>query len=103
MSSQEKVSTLQIREGFTVIGVRVKSVVLKASTTHPLVSSYRNEKPYEHTAPSRKSSHLIFTINLPLLPHLSPDKVSLCSPRSPGTGSIEQAGLKLRDPPTSAP
>jgi hypothetical protein len=30
------------------------------------------------------------------------DRVSLCSPGCPGTHSVDQAGLKLRNPPTSA-
>ena len=30
------------------------------------------------------------------------DKVSLCSPGCPGTHSVEQAGLELRNPPASA-
>jgi hypothetical protein len=30
------------------------------------------------------------------------DRVSLCSPGCPGTHSVDQAGLKLRDPPASA-
>jgi hypothetical protein len=29
-------------------------------------------------------------------------RVSLCSPGCPGTHSVEQAGLELRDPPVSA-
>ena len=31
-----------------------------------------------------------------------PDIVSLCSPGCPGTHSVEQAGLELRNPPASA-
>jgi hypothetical protein len=31
------------------------------------------------------------------------DRVSLCSPGCPGTHSVDQAGLKLRNPPASAP
>ena len=34
--------------------------------------------------------------------YISQDKVSLCSPGYPGTRSIEQASLKLRDLPASA-
>jgi hypothetical protein len=30
------------------------------------------------------------------------DRVSLCNPGCPGTHSVNQASLKLRDPPTSA-
>jgi hypothetical protein len=30
------------------------------------------------------------------------DRVSLCSPGSPGTRAVDQAGLKLRNPPASA-
>ena len=30
------------------------------------------------------------------------DRVSLCSPDSPGTCSVDQAGFKLRHPPSSA-
>jgi hypothetical protein len=30
------------------------------------------------------------------------DRVSLCSPGCPGTHSIDQAGLELRNPPASA-
>jgi hypothetical protein len=30
------------------------------------------------------------------------DRVSLCSPGSPGTHSVDQAGLELRDPPAPA-
>jgi hypothetical protein len=30
------------------------------------------------------------------------ERVSLCSPGCPGTHSIDQAGLKLRNPPASA-
>jgi hypothetical protein len=30
------------------------------------------------------------------------DRVSLCSPGCPGTHSVDQAGLELRDPPSSA-
>jgi hypothetical protein len=30
------------------------------------------------------------------------DRVFLCSPGCPGTHSVDQAGLKLRDPPASA-
>jgi hypothetical protein len=30
------------------------------------------------------------------------DRVSLCSPGCPGTHFVEQAGLKLRNPPASA-
>jgi hypothetical protein len=30
------------------------------------------------------------------------DRVSLCSPGSPGTHSVDQAGLELRNPPASA-
>jgi hypothetical protein len=30
------------------------------------------------------------------------DRVSLCSPGCPGTHSVDQAGLKLRNPPASA-
>jgi hypothetical protein len=29
------------------------------------------------------------------------DRVSLCSPGCPGTHFVEQAGLELRNPPTS--
>jgi hypothetical protein len=31
----------------------------------------------------------------------SKDRVSLCSPGYPGTHSLDQAGLELREPPTS--
>jgi hypothetical protein len=31
-----------------------------------------------------------------------PDRVSLCSPGCPGTHSVDQAGLELRNPPVSA-
>jgi hypothetical protein len=31
-----------------------------------------------------------------------PDRVSLCSPGCPGTQSVAQAGLELRNPPASA-
>ena len=31
------------------------------------------------------------------------DRVSLCSPGCPGTHSVDQAGLELRNPPASAP
>jgi hypothetical protein len=31
-----------------------------------------------------------------------PDRVSLCSPGCPGTHFVDQAGLKLRNPPASA-
>jgi hypothetical protein len=30
------------------------------------------------------------------------DRVSLCSPSCPGTHSVDQAGLELRNPPASA-
>jgi hypothetical protein len=30
------------------------------------------------------------------------DRVSLCSPGCPGTHSVDQAGLELRNPPASA-
>jgi hypothetical protein len=30
------------------------------------------------------------------------DRVSLCSPGCPGTQSVDQAGLELRNPPASA-
>jgi hypothetical protein len=30
------------------------------------------------------------------------NRVSLCSPSGPGTHSVDQAGLELRDPPASA-
>jgi hypothetical protein len=30
------------------------------------------------------------------------DRVSLCSPDCPGTHSVDQAGLELRNPPASA-
>ena len=30
------------------------------------------------------------------------NRVSLCSPGCPGPHSVDQAGLELRDPPTSA-
>jgi hypothetical protein len=30
------------------------------------------------------------------------DRISLCSPGCPGTHSVEQAGLELRNPPASA-
>jgi hypothetical protein len=30
------------------------------------------------------------------------DKVSLCSPGCPGTHSVDQAGLELKNPPASA-
>jgi hypothetical protein len=30
------------------------------------------------------------------------DRISLCSPGCPGTHSVDQAGLKLRNPPASA-
>jgi hypothetical protein len=30
------------------------------------------------------------------------DRVSLCSPGCPGTRSVDQAGLELRNPPASA-
>jgi hypothetical protein len=30
------------------------------------------------------------------------DRVSLCSPGSPGTHSVDQTGLELRNPPTSS-
>jgi hypothetical protein len=33
---------------------------------------------------------------------LFPDRVSLCSPGCPGTHFVDQAGLKLRNPPASA-
>jgi hypothetical protein len=33
---------------------------------------------------------------------LFPDRVSLCSPGCPGTHSLNQVGLKLRNPPASA-
>jgi hypothetical protein len=32
----------------------------------------------------------------------SQDRVSLCSPGCPGTHSVDQAGLELRNPPASA-
>jgi hypothetical protein len=40
---------------------------------------------------------------LPTEPSHQPrDSVSLCSPGCPGTHSVDQAGLKLRNPPASA-
>ena len=33
---------------------------------------------------------------------VSPDRVSLCSPGCPGTLSVVQAGLELRNPPALA-
>ena len=33
---------------------------------------------------------------------VSRDRVSLCSPSCPGTHSVDQAGLELRNPPASA-
>jgi hypothetical protein len=39
----------------------------------------------------------------PPTPHPHPrDRVSLCSPGCPGTHSVDQAGLELRNPPASA-
>jgi hypothetical protein len=34
--------------------------------------------------------------------HSFRDRVSLCSPGCPGTHSVDQAGLELRNPPASA-
>jgi hypothetical protein len=41
------------------------------------------------------------SLNITCLPY-TPDKVSLCSPGCPGTHSVDQAGLELRNPPASA-
>jgi hypothetical protein len=43
-----------------------------------------------------------FIISLCLFACLFQDKISLCSPDCPRTCSIDQGGLKFRDPPASA-
>jgi hypothetical protein len=56
------------------------------------------------------SVHLELSIHPSLLPSFLPpppilvfqDRVSLCSPGCPGTHSVDQAGLELRNPPASA-
>jgi hypothetical protein len=45
------------------------------------------------------STPLMFSLSLFLV---FGDRVSLCSPGCPGTHSVDQAGLELRNPPTSA-
>ena len=44
----------------------------------------------------------IIIIQLLVLFCLFPDRVSLCSPGCPGTHSVDQAGLELRNLPVSA-
>jgi hypothetical protein len=47
-----------------------------------------------------KFTYLLFSFYLFIL--VFRDRVSLCSPGCPGTHSVDQAGLKLRNPPASA-
>jgi hypothetical protein len=42
------------------------------------------------------------SLSLSLSLSLSRDRISLCSPGCPGTHSVDQAGLELRNPPASA-
>jgi hypothetical protein len=44
----------------------------------------------------------LFCFVLFLFVCLFPDRVSLCNPGRPGTHSVDQAGLELRNPPVSA-
>jgi hypothetical protein len=48
-----------------------------------------------HEAGEEKGGHLLLLFFW--------DRVSLCSPGCPGTHSVAQAGLKLRDPPVNVP
>jgi hypothetical protein len=42
------------------------------------------------------------SLSSPSPPFFFLDRVSLCSPGCPGTHSVDQAGLELRNPPASA-
>jgi hypothetical protein len=44
----------------------------------------------------------LFVVCFCLFVCLFQDRVSLCSPGCPGTHSVDQAGLELRNPPASA-
>jgi hypothetical protein len=57
--------------------------------------------------PMSEFSNLAVLVVQTLLPNLKllrflRDRVSLCSPGCPGTHFVDQAGLKLRNPPASA-
>jgi hypothetical protein len=44
----------------------------------------------------------VFVVVVVVLVLVFRDRVSLCSPGCPGTHSVDQAGLELRNPPASA-
>ena len=64
-------------------------------TFHMLSTCSTTEDTYLHTR-----TRGFFGVWFLLL--LFRDRVSLCSPGCPGTHSVDQAGLKLRNPPASA-
>jgi hypothetical protein len=45
---------------------------------------------------------IVFKLMPPPHTHTHTHRVSLCSPGCPGTHFVDQAGLKLRNPPASA-
>jgi hypothetical protein len=51
---------------------------------------------------SEKKKTLFFRLFVCFVVVVFPDRVSLCSPGCPGTHSVDQAGLQLRNLPASA-
>jgi hypothetical protein len=67
--------------------------------SHPLCPS---TAPPPHPNVSLKKKNKKKTFLLLFLFFVFQDRVSLCSPGCPGTHSVDQAGLELRNPPASA-
>jgi hypothetical protein len=65
-------------------------------TGHP--DKHGTEKYNRHYKPNSPN----ISIELFFLFFFLRDRVSLCSPGCPGTHSVDQAGLELRNPPASA-
>ncbi|GAB1285783.1 Protein ELYS [Apodemus speciosus] len=72
-----------------------RSPLCLLSSSLPLSSQLK--RPHQNT--SRPSELLL--LETPLIVKIE-DRVSLCSPGCPGTHSVDQAGLELRNPPVSA-
>jgi hypothetical protein len=69
---------------------------------HPLLfqSYFPEEKKAGHNAEEMRSDSLTFFVVVVLV-LVFRDRVSLYSPGCPGTHFVDQAGLKLRNSPTS--
>jgi hypothetical protein len=70
-------------------------VAIKSRTSARATSALN---PWANSSATPPNPHCLFVIWGCLFVSVFQERVSLCSPGFPGTHSIDQAGLELRDP-----